>query len=85
VSRARGPRWAAVRALVTDVDGVVTDGGLYYAENGDELKRFDSQRRPGPGPAARGRRAHGDRVPASRPRSSPAARASSGSPWSTST
>jgi 3-deoxy-D-manno-octulosonate 8-phosphate phosphatase (KDO 8-P phosphatase) len=26
---------------VTDVDGVLTDGGLYYAENGDELKRFD--------------------------------------------
>jgi 3-deoxy-D-manno-octulosonate 8-phosphate phosphatase (KDO 8-P phosphatase) len=23
------------------VDGVLTDGGLYYAENGDELKRFD--------------------------------------------
>jgi 3-deoxy-D-manno-octulosonate 8-phosphate phosphatase (KDO 8-P phosphatase) len=37
----RRPRWGAVRALVTDVDGVLTDGGLYYAENGDELKRFD--------------------------------------------
>ena len=37
----RRPRWQAVRALVTDVDGVLTDGGLYYAENGDELKRFD--------------------------------------------
>jgi 3-deoxy-D-manno-octulosonate 8-phosphate phosphatase (KDO 8-P phosphatase) len=41
VSPARRPRWAAVRALVTDVDGVLTDGGLYYTENGDELKRFD--------------------------------------------
>jgi 3-deoxy-D-manno-octulosonate 8-phosphate phosphatase (KDO 8-P phosphatase) len=41
VSGPRRPRWAAVRALVTDVDGVLTDGGLYYAENGDELKRFD--------------------------------------------
>ena len=41
MSPARRPRWAAVRALVTDVDGVLTDGGLYYAENGDELKRFD--------------------------------------------
>jgi 3-deoxy-D-manno-octulosonate 8-phosphate phosphatase (KDO 8-P phosphatase) len=41
VSRARRPRWAAVRALVTDVDGVLTDGGLYYGPNGDELKRFD--------------------------------------------
>jgi 3-deoxy-D-manno-octulosonate 8-phosphate phosphatase (KDO 8-P phosphatase) len=41
VSPARRPRWSAVRALVTDVDGVLTDGGLYYAANGDELKRFD--------------------------------------------
>jgi 3-deoxy-D-manno-octulosonate 8-phosphate phosphatase (KDO 8-P phosphatase) len=41
VSPARRPRWHAIRALVTDVDGVLTDGGLYYAENGDELKRFD--------------------------------------------
>ena len=40
-SRRRRPRWGSVRALVTDVDGVLTDGGLYYAENGDELKRFD--------------------------------------------
>jgi 3-deoxy-D-manno-octulosonate 8-phosphate phosphatase (KDO 8-P phosphatase) len=41
VSPVRRPRWSAVRALVTDVDGVLTDGGLYYAQNGDELKRFD--------------------------------------------
>ncbi len=41
MSPARRPRWGAVRALVTDVDGVLTDGGLYYSENGDELKRFD--------------------------------------------
>jgi YrbI family 3-deoxy-D-manno-octulosonate 8-phosphate phosphatase len=41
MSPSRRPRWDAVRALVTDVDGVLTDGGLYYAESGDELKRFD--------------------------------------------
>jgi len=41
LSRASRPRWGAIRALVMDVDGVLTDGGLYYAENGDELKRFD--------------------------------------------
>ena len=41
MSPARRPRWSAIRALVTDVDGVLTDGGLYYGENGDELKRFD--------------------------------------------
>jgi 3-deoxy-D-manno-octulosonate 8-phosphate phosphatase (KDO 8-P phosphatase) len=37
----RPPGWSGVRALVTDVDGVLTDGGLYYGEHGDELKRFD--------------------------------------------
>jgi 3-deoxy-D-manno-octulosonate 8-phosphate phosphatase (KDO 8-P phosphatase) len=41
VSPGGRPRWDAIRALVMDVDGVLTDGGLYYAENGDELKRFD--------------------------------------------
>jgi YrbI family 3-deoxy-D-manno-octulosonate 8-phosphate phosphatase len=30
-----------VRLLVMDVDGVLTDGGIYYTERGDEIKRFD--------------------------------------------
>lgn len=30
-----------IKLLATDVDGVLTDGGLYYSENGDELKRFN--------------------------------------------
>ena len=34
-------RLAGVRLLVMDVDGVLTDGGIYYTERGDELKRFD--------------------------------------------
>jgi YrbI family 3-deoxy-D-manno-octulosonate 8-phosphate phosphatase len=29
-----------VRALVLDVDGVLTDGGMYYGPNGEGLKRF---------------------------------------------
>lgn len=29
-----------IEILVTDVDGVMTDGGMYYAESGDEWKRF---------------------------------------------
>jgi N-acylneuraminate cytidylyltransferase len=29
-----------VRALVLDVDGVLTDGGLYYGPDGEGLKRF---------------------------------------------
>ena len=33
----------AVRALVLDVDGVLTDGRIIYDEFGDELKHFDVQ------------------------------------------
>ena len=32
-----------VRMLVLDVDGVLTDAGLYYDPDGRELKRFNSQ------------------------------------------
>jgi YrbI family 3-deoxy-D-manno-octulosonate 8-phosphate phosphatase len=34
-------RLAALRLLAMDVDGVLTDGGIWYTERGDELKRFD--------------------------------------------
>ena len=34
-------RAARVRLLVFDVDGVLTDGGLYYGAEGESLKRFD--------------------------------------------
>ena len=34
-------RLAAIRLLAMDVDGVLTDGGIWYTERGDELKRFD--------------------------------------------
>lgn len=33
-------RAATVRLMVFDVDGVLTDGSLYYGENGEMLKRF---------------------------------------------
>lgn len=36
-------RAAGITALVLDVDGVLTDGSVVYAEYGDELKRFDVQ------------------------------------------
>jgi len=32
-----------ISMLLCDVDGVLTDGGLYYAPDGTELKRFDAQ------------------------------------------
>lgn len=34
-------RAAAVELLVFDVDGVLTDGGLYYGPSGEMMKRFD--------------------------------------------
>jgi 3-deoxy-D-manno-octulosonate 8-phosphate phosphatase (KDO 8-P phosphatase) len=36
-------RAARVTTLILDVDGVLTDGRIIYAEHGDELKFFDVQ------------------------------------------
>lgn len=36
-------RAKGIRMLALDVDGVLTDGGLYYDDNGLLLKRFDTQ------------------------------------------
>jgi 3-deoxy-D-manno-octulosonate 8-phosphate phosphatase (KDO 8-P phosphatase) len=33
-------RLAQVKLLALDVDGVLTDGGLYYSDSGEEMKRF---------------------------------------------
>lgn len=32
-----------IKLFLTDVDGVLTDGGMYYSENGDELKKFNTR------------------------------------------
>src|SRR3954471_8478525 len=29
--------------LALDIDGVLTDGGMYYTESGDEFKKFDTK------------------------------------------
>lgn len=34
-------RLSQVKLLALDVDGVLTDGGLYYTESGEELKKFN--------------------------------------------
>ena len=31
-----------IRLFATDVDGVLTDAGMYYAESGDEWKKFNT-------------------------------------------
>ena len=32
-----------IKFLVLDVDGTLTDGGMYYTESGEEFKRFDTK------------------------------------------
>jgi 3-deoxy-D-manno-octulosonate 8-phosphate phosphatase (KDO 8-P phosphatase) len=32
-----------IKLFATDVDGVLTDGGMYYAESGDEWKKFNTR------------------------------------------
>ncbi len=32
-----------IRLIIMDIDGVLTDGGMYYAESGDEIKRFNTK------------------------------------------
>lgn len=34
---------AGIKLFLCDVDGTLTDGGMYYSENGDELKKFDTR------------------------------------------
>src|SRR5436309_7918692 len=48
--RRRAPtRWSLMRTLqrvrlvAMDVDGVLTDAGMYYSESGDELKKFNTR------------------------------------------
>lgn len=31
---------ASIKILITDVDGVLTDGGMYYTDRGDIMKKF---------------------------------------------
>ena len=32
-----------IKMFLTDCDGVLTDGGMYYTENGDEIKKFNTR------------------------------------------
>jgi len=32
-----------LKLLIMDVDGVLTDGGMYYTEKGDEFKKFNTR------------------------------------------
>ncbi len=32
-----------IKFFISDIDGVLTDGGMYYSEAGDELKKFNTK------------------------------------------
>ena len=32
-----------IKLFITDVDGTLTDGGMYYSETGDEIKKFNTR------------------------------------------
>lgn len=34
---------SSIKLFITDVDGTLTDGGMYYSEMGDELKKFNTR------------------------------------------
>lgn len=35
------PDYSKIKLIVLDVDGTLTDGGIYYDSQGNEMKRFD--------------------------------------------
>ena len=41
--RAPIPDTSDVKVILTDCDGCLTDAGMYYSENGDELKKFNTR------------------------------------------
>lgn len=38
-----GRKAGPIRLVLMDCDGVLTDGGMYYSEKGDELKKFNTK------------------------------------------
>jgi len=34
---------AKIKLLILDVDGVLTDGGMYFTENGDQIKKYNTK------------------------------------------
>lgn len=43
ISRKILDKAAKVRLVCSDVDGVLTDGGMYYSNQGEELKKFNTR------------------------------------------
>lgn len=43
LKKSRSAALKAIKLLLLDVDGVMTDGGIYYSESGEESKKFNIQ------------------------------------------
>lgn len=43
ISERRKANVSEIKMLLTDCDGCLTDGGMYYTENGDEVKKFNTR------------------------------------------
>lgn len=37
------PKLKKIKLVILDVDGVMTDGGMYYTENGDQIKKYNTK------------------------------------------
>jgi YrbI family 3-deoxy-D-manno-octulosonate 8-phosphate phosphatase len=40
ISKSLQKKIKGIKLVLTDVDGVLTDGGMYYTKNGDNMKKF---------------------------------------------
>lgn len=43
ISTALRRKFKKIKLVVTDADGVLTDGGMYYSKDGEELKKFNTK------------------------------------------
>lgn len=39
----KNPDFSKIKMFLTDCDGCLTDGGMYYSEKGDEIKKFNTR------------------------------------------
>lgn len=43
IMRSKRKSQSSIKLFVSDVDGVLTDGGMYYTEDGNEMKKFNTK------------------------------------------
>ncbi|PIE86704.1 MAG: 3-deoxy-D-manno-octulosonate 8-phosphate phosphatase [Bacteroidetes bacterium] len=43
ISRQLSDKLEKIKLLILDVDGVMTDGGMYFAESGEQMKKFNTK------------------------------------------